>query len=151
MTDAAAPASLAISDLRPAAIRIGDVLGQAWKKFAARWAIYSGIVMIAYAPLLAATVRNAWTTTAAGAPNGSNFSATILGSLIGAATLTLAHAIIYVSVSQDIGGRPFSTGRSIGAALRQSPALIAVVLLTWLYAMFAALLLVVPAIIVFCI
>ena len=152
MTDATAPTSLAIPVRPPiAAIRIGDVFGQAWKIFVARWAIYSGIVMIAYTPLLAVNARNGWTTTRGGALTGVDFSATILGSLLGIAILMVAHAAIYFSVSQEISGRPFSIGQSINAALRQSPALIAVVLLTWLYAMFAALLLVVPAIIVFCI
>ena len=152
MTDATAPASLALPVRPPiAAIRIGDVFGQARKIFAAHWAIYSGIVMIAYAPMLAISARGALAATPGRAPTGFNFGAPILASLIGLATLMLAHAVVYVSASQVVGGRPFSIGQSIGAALRQSPALIAVVLLTWLYAMFAALLLVVPAIIVFCI
>jgi uncharacterized membrane protein len=152
MTDATAPASLALPVRPPiAAIRIGDVFSQARKIFVTRWAIYSGIVMIAYAPLLAVNARNGWTTTAGKASIGFDFKATILASLLATATLTLAHAVIYSSVSQHIRGRPFSIGQSINAALRQSPALIAVVLLTWIYAMFAALLLVVPAIIVFCI
>jgi uncharacterized membrane protein len=152
MTDATAPTSLAIPVRPPiAAIRIGDVFNQAWKIFVARWAIYSGIVMIAYAPLLAVNARNGWTTTRGGALTGVHFSATILGSLLGIAILMLAHAAIYFRIFQEISGRPFSIGQSINAALRRSPALIAVVLLTWLYAIFAALLLVVPAIIVFCV
>jgi hypothetical protein len=150
MTDATAPAFTATPDRAPAAIRIGDVFGQARKMFAAHWAIYSGIVMIAYTPLLAVNARNGWTTTAGKASIGFDFKATILGSLLGLAILMLAHAVIYVSVSQDVSGRPFSIGQSIGAALRQSPAFIALVLLIWIYATFAALLLVVPAIIVFC-
>jgi uncharacterized membrane protein len=152
MTDATAPTSLAIPVRPPiAAIRIGDAFSQAWKIFVARWAIYSGIVMIAYAPLLAVNARNGWTTTRGGALTGVDFSATILGSLLGIAILMLAHAAIYFRIFQEISGRPFSIGQSINAALRRSPALIAVVLLTWLYAIFAALLLVVPAIIVFCV
>jgi hypothetical protein len=152
MTDATAPTSLAIPVRQPiAAIRIGDVFSQAWKIFAAHWAIYSGTVMIAYAPMLAISARNGWTTTAGKASAGFEFSAPILGSLLGLAILMLAHAVIYVSASQDVSGRPFSIGQSIGAALHQSPAYIALVLLIWIYAAFAALLLVVPAIIVFCV
>jgi uncharacterized membrane protein len=152
MTDATAPPSLALPVRPPiAAIRIGDVFSQARKIFVTRWAIYSGIVMIAYAPMLAVNARNGSISGPVRASIGFDFSATILGSLLGIAILMLAHAAIYVSVSQEISGRPFSIGQSINAALRQSPALIAVLLLTWLYAIFAALLLVVPAIIVFCI
>jgi uncharacterized membrane protein len=151
MTDATAPAFITTPDRSPAAIRIGDVFGQSRKMFTARWAIYSGIVMIAYAPMLAVNARNGWTTPVGRASIGFDFKATLLGSLLAIAILMLAHAAIYFSVSQEISGRPFSVGQSIKAAFRQSPALIAVVLLTWLYAIFAALLLVVPAIIVFCV
>jgi hypothetical protein len=152
MTDATAPASLAIPVRPPiAAIRIGDVFDQARRIFAAHWAIYSFIVMIAHAPLLAVSAWNGSTTTAIGASVGFKFSAPILASFLGLVILMLAHSVIYVSVSQDVGGRPFSIGQSIGAALRRSPALIAVNLLIWIYATFAALLLVFPAIIVFCV
>ena len=148
MTDAIAPASIVTPDQEARAIRIGDVLDQARIAFVAHWAIYSGIAMIVYAAMLAVKAPSAWTISSDHVIPIRHYWASLLDLLLDSAMQSLADAVICVSVSQELGGRPFSLSQALGVALRRSPALIAVDLLTTICATLAALLLIVPGLIV---
>jgi uncharacterized membrane protein len=152
MTELLAPSFAAAPVYPPQALRVGDVFRQSQRLFAAHWAAYSGLVLVAYIPLLALSAT-AGTGLAAtrGQPSGFEVGALVAGGLLSFVVLMLAHAAIYVSVFQDAGGRGFSISQSLVAALRQAPAFIAVGLLIYLYAMLAMLLLVFPALIVLCV
>jgi hypothetical protein len=152
MTELSAPSFAAAPDRPPQALRVGDVFQQSQRLFVAHWAAYSGLVLIAYIPLLALSATAGIGVIATrGQPSGFEISILVVGGILSLVVLMLAHAAIYVSVFQDAGGRGFSISQSLVAALRQSPAFIAVALLIYLYAMLAAFLLVFPALIVFCV
>jgi hypothetical protein len=145
MTDLKASASIAT----PApAIWIDDVLAQAWIAFVAHWAIYSGIAMAAYAVTLAVSVPHILAVTSNYVILISYYWEPFLNILPDSAILSLADAVIFVSVSQELGGRPFSLGQALGMALRQSPALIAVALLETIFSILAGLFLIVPILVV---
>jgi hypothetical protein len=128
MTELSAPSFAAAPVDAPQALRVGDVFHQSQRLFAAHWAAYSGLVLVAYIPLLALSATAGIGIAATGGqPSGFE-----VGALV-------------------VGGRSFSISQAVGAALRQSPALIAVVLLIYLYATLAMLLLVFPALIVLCV
>jgi hypothetical protein len=152
MTELSAPSFAAAPVHAPQALRVGDVFHQSQRLFAAHWAAYSGLVLVAYIPLLALSATAGIGIAATGGqPSGFEVGALVVGGLLAFVILMLAHAAVYVSVFQDASGRSFSISQAVGAALRQSPALIAVVLLIYLYATLAMLLLVFPALIVLCV
>jgi uncharacterized membrane protein len=151
MTDTTASTFIATADRPPPAIRIGDIFGHSFKIFAARGVTYSAILMIAHVPMLAIKAHGEWSTTISGGLNGFDFSVPVLASLLAFAILALANGIVCLSVFQFIGGRPSSIGQAIGATLRQSPALIALFLLSLIYTILAGLLLIIPGIIVICV
>ena len=148
MTDAIAPASIVTPDPEARAIRIGDVLDQARNAFVAHWVIYSGIAMIVYAAMLAVKAPSTWTIWSDHVILIGHYWASRLDILLDSAMQSLADAVICFSVSQELRGRPFSLSQAFGVALFRSPALIAVDLLTTIYATLAALLLIVPGLIV---
>ncbi len=154
MTQATGPGFAPAPNHAPAAIRVGDVFGRSRSIFTAHWATFSGIVLVAYTPILAMNARRIpavaqWVLTAGIAQRPAwLFGAIGLISLIGLICLTIAHAAIYFSACESLAGRPVSLSLSVAAALRRSPALFAQVLLLWVVALVAALLLVFPAFIV---
>ncbi|WP_158814375.1 hypothetical protein [Methylocapsa sp. S129] len=151
MTDMSVATFAPARDRAPSVLRIGDVFSRSRKMYAAHWAAYTGIVTIANAPFLAIGAIGGYLATIGRQATPSAIGAAIVGGLFALACLMLAHAAIYAGVSQEISGRPFAFGQSISAALRRSPAFLALILLLWLYAALAVLLLVIPALIVLCV
>jgi hypothetical protein len=135
--------SVATRDRSPSAIRIGDVFGQSRKTFVAHWAPCCGIWAIGYAPVVI------WTKVVPYAA-GANAVWTTANALLAFVFLVLPPVAVYFGVAQDIRGGRFSFGQSIYAALSRSPAILGLMLLIGLYAILAALLLVIPGVIVFC-
>jgi uncharacterized membrane protein len=151
MTDLSAPGLAIPAASAPGAIRVGDVFSRSWKMFGAHWIAYPAVVLLAYAPLLAIGAAGGLMAAAGQRPTGLIVGAAIAAGLLAFACLILAHAVIYVGVWREFGGGRFSFGQAIGAALRQSPAFIALTLIVWFLAMLAALLLIFPAVIVLCV
>jgi hypothetical protein len=156
MTQAMGPGFAPAPNHAAAAIRVGDVFGRSGSVFAAHWATFSGIVLVAYTPVLAMNAGRIpavaqWAVTAGIALSPSwLFGGIALVSLVGLICLTIAHAAIYLGACESLAGRPVSLSRSVAAALRRSPALLAQILLLWAIIVVAALLLVFPAFIVLC-
>jgi hypothetical protein len=128
------------------ALRVGDVLGQARRIFAPRWATYSALVGVAYVPLLA----DATLTVHSGPYVSFDFDGSLitLGAYI---WLTLANGAIYIAVAQDFAGRRPTIVRLVSDALPHLPALLKLLLLLLICLIFATLLLVVPALVVLCV
>jgi hypothetical protein len=157
MTEALTATLIAAPSRAPSALRVGDVFTQAQKIFFAHWASYGAIMAVGYAPFGAAIVMArlvaAHPALARGPTSQSTTIAIGIAAFVGVIAaflgLLLAPAAINYGVTQDITGRGFSLSASAGAALRRSPAVIGLSLLIALYGGLAALLLIVPGLIVF--
>jgi hypothetical protein len=129
------------------ALRIGDVIGQARRLFVARWATYSGLVAIAYAPLLAEVTL----TVRSGPGVTIGFSAPLLATIATCVWLTLSNGAIFLAVSQECAGRRLTIAQFVPGALRRLPALVGLFLLISICLLLGAILLLIPALIVLCI
>jgi uncharacterized membrane protein len=162
MTNLSMPAFAPPRDAAPPAIRVGDVFSRSRKTFAAHWLAYCGTLMLGYAPTLVAAVV---VTLGVSLTRGVAVSfarvaqdhwgiAVVIGIVFGIAafaSLLLAYAAISFGAAQDIGGRGFSFGQSLRAAMRRSLAIVGLTLLIGLLGMFALIFLIVPGLIVFCV
>jgi uncharacterized membrane protein len=139
------------------AIRIGDVFSRSWTMFAAHWFAYCCMMGFGYAPIVIVAALAGLAQGSQGPIGAQGQMATlaiIAAFIIGVAVflwLLLAPAAINFGVAQEMSGRRYSFGQSVGVTLRRSPAILAVMILTGLYGGLASLLLVIPGLIVFCI
>ena len=150
MTDTTASAPVTTRAAAPTAIRIGDVFGRSLKMFAAHWGAYCGMMALGFAFM--AIVTGALADRILAALERDTTISVVIGLALLAAfglSLLLASAAVSFGVAQDIGGRRFSLGRSLGVMLTRSPAILALALLIGLYGMFALAFLIVPGAIVF--
>jgi hypothetical protein len=142
----------------PTAIRVGDVFTKARIVFFARWATFSALMAIGYAPIALAsglTLLAAMHPAAVRAPeNEGAVIATgvvaVIAFIVAVIALFLAPAAINFGVTQEIAGRRSSFGQCVGAALRRALPVFAASLIIGIYFWLAVLLLIIPGIIVFC-
>jgi hypothetical protein len=151
MTDISMSALAMPRDHAPDAIQVGDVFSRSGKLFAAHWATYCIIELIGYAPLMAVSYLLIADAAAHRGAGDLRNALIIPAGLLAFACLIVAHAVIYVGAAGDASSIGFSPSRSVGAALRRSPALIGAAILVAIYSVLATFLLVIPGIIVFCV
>jgi hypothetical protein len=151
MANVSATAFASPRDSAPNPIRVGDVLIRSQKMFAAHWLAYSMTVLLGYLPVIVLSLGFGASVAAGGALSGRIIVVLVVGGIASLVCLMLAHAAIYVGVWQDARGRGFAFGQALSAALRQAPAFIGLLLLIWMFATFAAFLLLIPALIVICV
>jgi hypothetical protein len=150
MTDTTASLSVTAHAAAPTAIRIGDVFGRSLKLFAAHWGAYCGMMTLGNAFIVILT--GALATRLLIAMERDKTIALVIAFTFYAAyglCLSLASAAVSFGVAQEIGGRRFSFGRSLGVMLTRSPAILALALLIGLYGIFALAFLIVPGALVF--
>jgi hypothetical protein len=138
-------------DRAASAIRVGDVLIRSQKMFGAHWLAYSLIVLLGYLPLIVLSAGYGASVATSGTPSARSIALLAVGGILSLAFLMLAHATIYIGVAQEARGRSFAFGEAAGAVLRQAPAFFGLLLLIWILASFAVLLLLVPALIMICV
>src|SRR5579872_1865342 len=153
MTDVTAQGFSAPPAREPTAIRVGDAFTKARNVFVARWATYCGIMAIGYSPFgiaIALTTYAAMRTGAASAsPRDPSMIITIaiagiVGAIIALICLLIAPAAIYFGVAQQVAGRRFSFGESLGAAFRRALVVFATTFLVSLLGLLGLVLLIAP-------
>jgi uncharacterized membrane protein len=121
------------------AIRVGDVLNQACTVFAARWAPFMGLSLIAFAPQFLFGLL-----VAKGAGGG------IIGSVLQVACASFADAAIIYGVVQQLRGRGFTVAESLGAGFARLGPVFGLSLAVGFCVGLASVLLVIPGVIVWC-
>jgi uncharacterized membrane protein len=131
----------------PAAIRVGDVLSKSFSLFLARLAPFIGLSLIAYAPsfILGLVVMESSPIKA--------FAAIpiFITTLIRLACSSFASAAIIYGVVQELRGRGFAFSDSLRIGFGRLGAVIGLSLLVGILVTLAAILLLVPGIIVWCV
>lgn len=139
----------------PAAICVSNVLGRAARTFVRHWLACCAIMALGWAPSVAAvwmaTIGIAYSyALIAGAPYFALEAIDYIFTFFSVTSLLLTNAAIAYAAAQAGRGQGSPFGRSLGVALRRLPAIIAIEALIWLGAAAAALLFVVPGLIVLC-
>ena len=130
----------------PAAIRVGDVLADSLRLFLARAVPFIGLSLIAFAPtFILALVFSGSKGTSSAALFG------IITVIVRLACTSLANAAIIYGVVQELRGRGFTFSDSLQIGFRRLGPVIGLSLLVGILVMLAAILLLVPGIIVWCV
>jgi uncharacterized membrane protein len=139
--------SFVLNQTAPApAIRVGDVLSRSFGLFAARWAPFVGLSLVAYAPSLIFGLLFT------GSPGTSSAVAlTLPTTVIRLFCSALANAAIIYGVVQELRGRSFTFAESLNIGFGRTGAVVGLSLLVGILVMLAMILLVVPGIIVWCV
>lgn len=156
MTHLSMPAFAPPRDPATAAIRVGDVLSGSRKAFAAHGLAYCAIMALGYAPIALVTAGSLADDSgdASSIPDDVDGLTILIGVAVIAvllACLSLAPAAIAFGVAQDVSGRGFSFNQAMRAALRRSPAILALTVIVVIGGMLGIILLVVPGLIFFCV
>jgi hypothetical protein len=131
----------------PAAIRVGDVLADSLRLFLARAVPFIGLSLIAYAPTFIFGLL-----ITASSPGTSNAAAlSFLTIIIRLACSSLANAAIIYGVVQELRGRGFTFSDSLRIGFGRMGVVIGLSLLVGILVGLAAILLVVPGLIVWCV
>jgi hypothetical protein len=130
----------------PAAIRVGDVLADALRLFLARAVPFIGLSLIAFAPTF---VLGLLVSGSAGTSSAALYGFVTV--IIRLACSSLANAAIIYGVVQELRGRGFTFGDSLRIGFARLGPVIGLSLLVGILVTLAAILLVVPGIIVWCV
>jgi hypothetical protein len=120
-------------------IRVGDVLNQAWGVFAARWAPFMGLSLIAFAPRFLF-----------GLVVAKGVGAGIIGTVLQISCASFADAAIIYGVVQQLRGRGFTVAESLSAGFARLGPVIGLSLVLGFSVGLATILLVIPGVIVWC-
>jgi hypothetical protein len=141
--------SFVLNQTGPApAIRVGDVLSRSFSLFAARWAPFVGLSLIAYAPNL---ILGLLLTGSAGISGGAGPVGVFVTTIIQFVCSALANAAIIYGVVQELRGRGFTFSESLSVGFGRTGAVVGLSLLVGVLVGVASLLLLIPGIIVWCI
>ena len=141
MTDSSAPTFASQRDSATSAIRVGDILSRSLSLFTGRWAPFIGLAFVAFLP----EFLFEWFV-----PNPTKGLA-LLGPIIQMACTSLADAAIIYGVVQELRGRGFIFSNSLRAGFDRLGAVIGLSLAVGLCITLAAILLLIPGLIVWCI
>jgi hypothetical protein len=133
-----------------APFRVGLVLSKTFSVFGSR---LGGFFLLAFIPMIPLLAVILWAAPSATRVGAAASGAAALGGLAGFLTFFLgivAQATTLYGAFQQMGGQPFSISESLGVGIRRILPVMGVALLTGLLAGLAAILLVVPGIMVFC-